>query len=80
MKLRTYCLACRKHANIITYCLACRKHTNKVIRDKSGCAQYLTDKFLKQKLNKKVVIKYYKTNMLTYSLVCKKIQRIKMQK
>ena len=26
----------------------------------------------KQKLNKKVVIEYYKTNMLTYCLVCKK--------
>ena len=26
----------------------------------------------KQKLNKKVVIEYYKTNMLNYCLVCKK--------
>ena len=48
--------------------------TNKVIRDKSRCRECLSDKsrFLKQKPNKKVVIKYYKTNMLTYCLRCKK--------
>ena len=53
MKLRTYCLACRKHANNI----ASRKvrMTNKVIRDKSRCSECLSDKskFLKQKPNKK---------------------------
>ena len=53
MKLRTYCLACRKHTNNI----ASRKvtMTNKVVRDKSRCGEYLSDKsrFLKQKPNKK---------------------------
>ena len=55
MKLRTYCLACRKHANNIPS----RKvtMTNRVIRDKSRCGECLSDKsrFLKQKPNKKVV-------------------------
>ena len=53
MKLRTYCLACRKHANN----LASRKVTmrNKVARGKSRCGECLSDKsrFLKQKPNKK---------------------------
>ena len=51
--------------------------TNKIIRDKC-----LSDKFrfMKQKLNKKCGQYYYKTDMLTYCLVCKKIQRIEMQK
>ena len=51
MVLRTYCLACIKHTNII----ASRKvtMTNKVIRDKSRCSECLSDKsrFMKQKLN-----------------------------
>ena len=55
MKLRTYCLACRKHANNV----GSKKATmaNKVIRDKSRSAKCLSDKsrFMKQKLNKKVV-------------------------
>ena len=54
MKLRTYCLACRKHPNNI----ASRKMTmtNKVIRDKSSCGECLSDKsrLLKQRPNKKV--------------------------
>ena len=53
MKLRTYCLACRKHTNHI----ASRKvtMTNEVIRDKSRCRECLSDKsrFMKRKLNKK---------------------------
>ena len=53
MKLRTYCLACRKHTNNI----ASRKvtMTNKVITEKSRCGECLSDKsrFLKQKSNKK---------------------------
>ena len=53
MKLRTYCLACRKHTNNI----ASRKVNmkNKVVRDKSRCGECLSDKsrFLKQKSNKK---------------------------
>ena len=53
MKLRTYCLAYRKHSNDI----ASRKvtMTNKVIRDKSRCGECLSDKsgFLKQNHNKK---------------------------
>ena len=60
MKLRTYCLACRKHANYITS----RKvtMTNKVIRDKSRCGECLSHKsrFMKQKLDKKVVINFIK--------------------
>ena len=55
MVLRTYCLACKKHTNNI----ASRKvtMTNKVIRDKSRCSECLSDesRFLKQKINKKVV-------------------------
>ena len=55
MKLRTYCLACREHTGNI----GSRKVTmaNKVIRDKSRCAQRLSNKlgFIKQKLNEKVV-------------------------
>ena len=53
MKLRTYCLACRKHTTNI----ASRKVTmaNVVVRDKSRCGECLSDKsrFLKQKPNKK---------------------------
>ena len=53
MKLKTYCLACRKHTNNI----ASRKvtMTNKVIRDKSRCGDCFFDKsrFLKQNHNKK---------------------------
>ena len=53
MKLRTYCLACRKHGTNITS----RKVTmiNKVVRDNSRCGECLTYKsrFLKQKPNKK---------------------------
>ena len=49
MKLRTYCLACRKHTTNI----ASRKvtMTNIVVRDKSRCGEGLSDKsrFLKQK-------------------------------
>ena len=51
MKLRTYCLACRKHTNNI----ASRWVTmaNKVVRIKSRCGECLSDKsrFLKEKLN-----------------------------
>ena len=54
MKLRTYCLSCRKYTNNV----ASRKvtMTNKVVRNKSSCGEYLSDqsKFLKQKPNKKV--------------------------
>ena len=53
MKLKTYCLACRKHTNNI----ASRKLTmaNIVIRDKSRCGECLSNKsiFMKQKVNKK---------------------------
>ena len=53
MKLRAYCLACRKHNNYT----ASRKvtMTNKVVRDKSRCGECLFDKsrFMKQKHNKK---------------------------
>ena len=55
MKLKTYCLACKKHTNNN----APRKLTmrNKVIRDKSRCGESLSDKsrFMKQKHSKKVV-------------------------
>ena len=89
MKLRTYCLSCREHTNSIGSKRVTM--TNKGVRDKSMCAKCSSDKsrFMaqedsksnqkkkdKQKPNKKVVIEYYKTNMLTYCLVCKKIQRI----
>ena len=44
-----------------TYCLACREDTgsidSKINQDKS--------RFMKQKRSKKVVSRYYKTNMLT---------------
>ena len=53
--MRTYCLGCKKHTNSI----GSKKvtTTNKVIRDKSRCANCMTDKsrFLKQKHNKRVV-------------------------
>ena len=47
---------------------------NKVIRHKSRCSKCLPDKsrFMKQKHNKKSGQSYYKTNMLTYCLKCKK--------
>ena len=40
-KIRTYCLACRKHTNNIN-----PKHasmTNKVVRNKSRCSECLSD-------------------------------------
>ena len=67
--MRTYCLAFRKHTNNI----ALRKVTmaNKVVRGISSCNN--KSKFMKQNHHdKKGVIKYCKTNMLTYCLVCKK--------
>ena len=52
MKLKTFCLACKKYTSNI----ASRKvtMTNKVIRDKSSCGECLSDKsrFLKQKHKK----------------------------
>ena len=47
MKLRTYCLACRKHANNISSSKV--TITNKVVSDKSRCGECLSDKsrFLK---------------------------------
>ena len=77
MKLKTYCLAFREHTGNI----GSRKvtMTNKKIRDKSRCAEYLSNKlrFLKQNLIKKY---YYKTNMLTHRLVCKKDTKNKDEK
>ena len=93
MRLRACCLSCREHTNNIASKRVIV--TNKILRQKSKCSVCLSDKSRsmaqedskssqkknsKQKLNKKVVIDYYKTNMLIYCLVCKKIQRIKMQK
>ena len=79
MKLRTYCLACRKHTNHI----ASRKvtMTSKVVTDKSRCGECLSykSKFLKQKPNKKSG-QYYKTNMLTYCLKCKRNTKSKYAK
>ena len=53
MKLKTYCLACKKHINNIIS----RKvtMTSKVVRDKSRCSECLSDKprFMKQKSNGK---------------------------
>ena len=56
--------------------------TNKVIRDKLRCAECFFDKsrFIKQKHNKYVVSKYYKTNMLTYCLTCKRKTKSKDMK
>ena len=55
MKLRTYCVTCRKHTNKV----ASRKvtMTDKVIKDKSRCGECLSDKsrFMKQKHIKIVV-------------------------
>ena len=52
MKLKTYYFVCRKHTSNITS----RKVTitNKVIRDKSRCGEFFSDKsrFLKQKHKK----------------------------
>ena len=52
MKLKTYCLACRKHTSNI----ALRKvtMTNKVVRDKSRCSECLSDqsRFMKSIKNK----------------------------
>ena len=55
MKLKTYCLACREHTDYIGSKRVTM--TNEVTRDKSRCTQCLSDKprFMKQKLNKKVV-------------------------
>ena len=49
MKLRTYCLACRKHTSNIASKTVIM--TNKVIRGKSRCTQCLSNKsrFMKQK-------------------------------
>ena len=76
-----------KYKSMPSYCLKCKRHTansgsekvmmrNKVITNKSRCAICNSKKsvFLKQKHNKKVV-GHYKTNMLTYCLKCKKIQK-----
>ena len=54
MKLRAYCLACRKHTNNIASKTVAM--TNKVVRGKSRFSECLSDKsrFSKQKLNKKV--------------------------
>ena len=54
MKLKTYCLACRKHTDNIGSQKVTM--TNKVIRNKSKCI-CLSDKskFMKQNHNKKVV-------------------------
>ena len=54
MKLRTYCLACRKQTNNIASRITM---TNKVVRDKSRCGERFSDKssFLEQKPYKKVV-------------------------
>ena len=81
---KIYCLQ-YKRIKLTTYCLACRKHTNntasgkltmtnKVVRDKSRYGECLFNKsrFLKQKPNKKVVIKCYKTSMLMYCLKSKR--------
>ena len=69
--MTTYCLACRKHTSNVGSLNTTM--TNKVIRNKSKCGLCLSDKsrFMKQNHNKKVVTikkvvsKYYKTNMLT---------------
>ena len=55
MKLRTYCLACRKHVNNRAPWKV--KMANKVVRDKSRGGQCSSDKliFFKQKPKKKVV-------------------------
>ena len=49
--MQTYCLGCKKHINNI----GSKKviMTNKVIRDKSTCVNFMSDKsrFLKQKHN-----------------------------
>ena len=68
MKLKTYYLPCREHTDNIGSKRV--SMTNKVIREKSRCAQCLSDKsrFMKQKHCKEGVIKYYKTNMLTCCL------------
>ena len=54
MKSRTYCLACRKHTNNIGSKTVTA--TNKVIRQKSRCAECLSDKsrFTRQQPNKKI--------------------------
>ena len=53
MKLRTYCLACRKHTN--NKASSKVTMTKEVVRDKSRSSECLSDKsrFLKQKPNKK---------------------------
>ena len=56
MKLKIYCLACRKHADNIGSKTVTM--TNKEVRDKSRCRERLSNKsrFMKQKLNKKVIL------------------------
>ena len=75
MLFKRYCLYYKDEIED-TNNIASRKvtMTNKVVRDKSRCGECLYDqsRFLKQKSNKKVVSKYYKTNMLTYCLKCKR--------
>ena len=70
--MRTYCLVRRKHTNNVG--LRNTTMTNKVMRNKSKCGECFSDKsrFMKQKENKKSGQSYYKTNMLTYCLKCKR--------
>ena len=85
MKLRTYCLSCRENANNIDSKRVTMK--NKVIRGKSGVLivrlisrdlwhKKIVKAVKRKKVNKilikKVVIEYYKANMLTYCLVRKR--------
>ena len=89
-KLRTYYLSCREHtSNIGSKRVTV---TNRVIRDKSRCANCLSNKsqlmaqedskrkVKRKKVNKnlvkKVAIEYYKTNMLTYCLMCKRYTEV----
>ena len=53
--MKTYCLACRKHANNVGSWNTTM--TNKVIRSKSKCGVFFSDKskFMKQKPDKKIV-------------------------
>ena len=85
MRLRACCLSCREHKNNIDSKRVTM--TNKVLRQNANCSVCFSDKSRsmaqedrkssqkknsKQKFNKKVVIDYYKTNMLIYCLVCKR--------
>ena len=53
MKLKTYCLTCKKHTNNIDSKTVTM--TNKVVKDKSRYSKWLSDKsrLMKQKPNKK---------------------------